>query len=551
MSQRVLELARSRSAFALQRCGGDGVLDTDARSIHPSPSTDRWSSPAAMDAAPAHGNQFKAKLSPQMLCCATGGARPWFGISHSGPLPLFHGRRDVGAGAGAVQRHQRRRREQMRANSSIAEESSLLACAWAIHCGRFVSTALGNVFSNRYMNVPWSHRKKRGRRRVGHYSLPENVRWLVSAVACKISSAVLEPTPYDEPEEPPRGPPLALALPLWHRYVAPTLCDCVRRPMKGLAPLRNVRAAGRSHCGGADARALSAAEHPRRSPTPFASVRLCDDDCSEEGPGLAETVRRSVVRRARDVPLTFSFLLLGAGTSTSRPLVRNNAPMPFRNATHLGFGAGLGVRMNSNVPTKENVFFDISINDTPAGRITFKLYDNVVPKTARNFRELATGVHGFGYAGSTFHRIIPKACSYILPSIGLSSLLLRHVRFMAQGGDFTRHNGTGGKSIYGEKFPDENFAAPHAKPGLLSMANAGKNTNGSQFFITFAPTAWLDNRHVVFGEVVSGMELVQKLEGLGSDSGSPKARVVIAASGTVEYASTGVRVPADRPRESR
>ncbi|EJD50293.1 cyclophilin 1 [Auricularia subglabra TFB-10046 SS5] len=162
---------------------------------------------------------------------------------------------------------------------------------------------------------------------------------------------------------------------------------------------------------------------------------------------------------------------------------------------------------------KENVFFDISINNAPAGRITFKLYDDVVPKTARNFRELATGVHGFGYAGCTFHRIIPK--------------------FMAQGGDFTRHNGTGGKSIYGEKFPDENFAVPHAKPGLLSMANAGKNTNGSQFFVTFAPTAWLDNRHVVFGEVVSGMELVQKLEGLGSDSGSPKARVVIAASGTV------------------
>ncbi|KZV89300.1 cyclophilin 1 [Exidia glandulosa HHB12029] len=157
------------------------------------------------------------------------------------------------------------------------------------------------------------------------------------------------------------------------------------------------------------------------------------------------------------------------------------------------------------------VMFDISINNVPAGRVTFALYDDVVPKTARNFRELATGQHGFGYSGSTFHRIIPN--------------------FMAQGGDFTRHNGTGGKSIYGEKFPDENFSIAHTKPGLLSMANAGKNTNGSQFFITFAPTAWLDQKHVVFGEVVSGMDVVKRLETLGSDSGSPKARIIISSSG--------------------
>ncbi|KZV89273.1 cyclophilin 1 [Exidia glandulosa HHB12029] len=157
------------------------------------------------------------------------------------------------------------------------------------------------------------------------------------------------------------------------------------------------------------------------------------------------------------------------------------------------------------------VIFDISINNVPAGRVTFALYDDVVPKTARNFRELATGQHGFGYSGSTFHRIIPN--------------------FMAQGGDFTRHNGTGGKSIYGEKFPDENFSIAHTKPGLLSMANAGKNTNGSQFFITFAPTAWLDQKHVVFGEVVSGMDVVKRLETLGSDSGSPKARIIISSSG--------------------
>ncbi|TFK47496.1 cyclophilin [Heliocybe sulcata] len=158
-----------------------------------------------------------------------------------------------------------------------------------------------------------------------------------------------------------------------------------------------------------------------------------------------------------------------------------------------------------------NVFFDITINGQPAGRITFKLYDDVVPKTARNFRELATGQNGFGYKGSSFHRIIPN--------------------FMLQGGDFTKGNGTGGKSIYGEKFADENFQLKHTKPGILSMANAGKNTNGSQFFITTVVTSWLDGAHVVFGEVVDGLDIVKKVESLGSASGQPKATITIADSG--------------------
>ncbi|MGW4235488.1 peptidylprolyl isomerase [Streptomyces sp. NPDC004749] len=160
-----------------------------------------------------------------------------------------------------------------------------------------------------------------------------------------------------------------------------------------------------------------------------------------------------------------------------------------------------------------NVYFDVTADGRPLGRIVFKLFDDVVPKTAKNFRELATGEHGFGYARSPFHRVIPG--------------------FMLQGGDFTKGNGTGGKSIYGERFADENFQLKHDRPFLLSMANAGKNTNGSQFFITTVVTSWLDGAHVVFGEVVEGTDVVQAIEKLGSSSGKTSKKIVVSASGTV------------------
>jgi len=167
------------------------------------------------------------------------------------------------------------------------------------------------------------------------------------------------------------------------------------------------------------------------------------------------------------------------------------------------------------VKVTDKVYFDVSINGEPSGRIIIGLFGDVGPKTVKNFVTFATvGFDGHKYAGSKFHRVIKN--------------------FMIQGGDITAGDGTGGLSIYGQRFADENFELKHTEPGMLSMANAGKDTNGSQFFITLVETTWLNGRHVVFGKVLEGMDVVRKIEAIQTNSeDQPMTPILIQDSGTL------------------
>ena len=167
--------------------------------------------------------------------------------------------------------------------------------------------------------------------------------------------------------------------------------------------------------------------------------------------------------------------------------------------------------MSDDTQKLPRVFFDMTADDETIGRIEMELRSDVVPKTAENFRALCTGEKGIGYKSSTYHRVIPE--------------------FMCQGGDFTNHDGTGGQSIYGRSFPDENFELKHQGEGILSMANSGPNSNGSQFFICTAETDWLDGAHVVFGKVVEVMDIVRKIEEYGSRKGRTSKVIKIADFG--------------------
>jgi len=265
----------------------------------------------------------------------------------------------------------------------------------------------------------------------------------------------------------------------------------------------------------------------RQYPDPYAADAYAQDPYAQDPYGQEVVEEPSFLRSVEDKLSTFGDFLwakLEEGVETVKGLVAGGDEGFL---SRQSFGSTLSNLLPSlpslnDLKERPIVYFDIEIDGAPSGRILLELFHKTAPNTAENFRVLATGEAGYGYKGTKFHRIIPE--------------------FMLQGGDFENGNGTGGYSIYGRTFPDETFSVPHNSSGLLSMANAGPDTNGSQFFITVKKTPWLDNKHVVFGRVydLESYNLVKTIESYGTPSGTPTnpttgapAEIIIVESGQI------------------